>query len=184
MKNKNKILISCAIIFASCVIGITLYVRFETIPECKSTPVTSSASDWCESLDNELYKLHNDYREAMGLPTFYPNDKLAFVAKLKIEEMIEYNYWDHKNPETGQVSTWSFMKAEGYEYLLAGENLGKDYNYADEIMNFWINSPEHKKNLDGDYTDIGIAVDCDERYKQGNNLVVVVFGKPNQLENR
>ena len=73
---------------------------------------------------------------------------------------------------------WQFIKGEGYEYSVAGENLAKGFNDENNMMNAWLNSPAHKANIaKAEYTDIGVAVIDGELGGQNVTLVVQVFGK-------
>jgi uncharacterized protein YkwD len=42
--------------------------------------------------------------------------------------------------------------------IKVAENVAYNYNNANSVLNAWLNSPDHKKNLDGEYTHIGISI--------------------------
>jgi uncharacterized protein YkwD len=54
-----------------------------------------------------------------------------------------------------------------------GENLAEGYHTADEVVNAWMASPEHKANiLKPDFTTMGIGI----ANKNGKNYWAQIFG--------
>jgi hypothetical protein len=48
----------------------------------------------------------------------------------------------------------------GYDYSVAGENLGMGYSSARELVDAWMNSPTHYANLiDTDYSEFGVGLE-------------------------
>lgn len=118
----------------------------------------------------------NQTRQSLGLQTLSENEKLNQAARLKAENMVQNNYFNHTSP-TG-VSPWFWFKQVGYNYKYAGENLAVGFYESEEVYNAWLNSPSHKENiLNPNYTEIGTAV---VRGFGPSNTVVVVqeFGRP------
>ena len=86
-------------------------------------------------------------------------------------------YFAHNTPD-GQTP-WSFIAAQGYNYLAAGENLAVNFYQAEDVESVWMNSPEHKANiLNQSFEEIGIGIAQGEF--QGHNAILVVqmFGLP------
>ena len=42
------------------------------------------------------------------------------------------------------------------------ENIAYNYQTSESAMSAWLNSPDHKANIEGDYTHFGISVTTDE----------------------
>ena len=125
---------------------------------------------------DEVIALVNEYREGEGLSELDTDDKLMKAAMDKAKDMLEKGYWDHYGPN-GETP-WQFIKGEGYQYSVAGENLAKGFNDENRMMNAWLNSPAHKANIaKTEYTDIGVAVIDGELEGENVTLVVQVFGK-------
>jgi len=123
----------------------------------------------------KIIEYTNNARQADNLPTLTYNAKLAEAAQAKALDMFAHNYWAHVSP-TG-TEPWSFITNSGYGYLHAGENLARDFNNPKSVVEAWMASPTHKRNiLDGRYRDIGIAVV--DGYLDGveTTLVVQMFG--------
>jgi uncharacterized protein YkwD len=50
------------------------------------------------------------------------------------------------------------MKQFGIEYTTAGENIAKGQQSPEDVMNAWMNSDGHRKNiLNPDFTEIGVG---------------------------
>lgn len=125
----------------------------------------------------ELLTLTNAARQANGLQPLTLDQQLSQAAAGKAEDMFTNNYWAHISPSG--VTPWDFIRGAGYNYQYAGENLARGYTTAQDAMNAWMASPEHRANiLSPNYSDVGFAV------AQGNLtgdvgtvLIVEEFGK-------
>jgi len=119
--------------------------------------------------------LTNQERVAYGLNTLSTNGQLSAAALAKANDMFEKQYWDHFGPN-GE-SPWQFIRAAGYDYVYAGENLAKGFRTAEGIHEAWMASPTHKANIiSGNYKDIGVAVVEGELLGKQTTLVVQMFG--------
>lgn len=121
----------------------------------------------------ELLAATNAYRQDAGLPPLKLNDKLSRGAQAKARDMIQRNYWAHITPD-GQLP-WQFFDKAGYSYAAAGENLAYGFSTASETVAGWMNSPEHRSNLLGNYTDVGFGYASGADYQHGPNTVIVAF---------
>ena len=71
--------------------------------------------------------------------------------------MIDKNYFDHNSPTYG--SPFDMMKQFGIPYKAAGENIAYGQQSPAEVMNYWMNSPGHRKNiLSSDFTHLGFGI--------------------------
>ena len=71
--------------------------------------------------------------------------------------MFSKDYWAHNAPDG--TTPWVFIKNTGYNYIYAGENLARGFNSASDVINAWMNSPEHRQNvLSPNYQNVGFAV--------------------------
>ena len=123
----------------------------------------------------ELIKLTNQERTENGLEELTLNPVLVDAATKKAADMINKNYWAHTSPE-GRTP-WSFFKEVDYQYLYAGENLARDFQDSDSVVNAWMNSPTHRDNiLSSRYREIGIVVIHDTFQGKETTLVVQMFG--------
>lgn len=125
----------------------------------------------------DLLKETNEARSTNGLQPLTLSSKLDISAQLKANDMIAKGYWSHISPDGTQPWYW-FEKAH-YSYDVAGENLAYGFSTGAEVSAAWMNSPTHKANVLGDYTDIGFGIASSPNYEGGENTVVVAhYGKP------
>jgi len=99
----------------------------------------------------------NKERAARGLATFKYSNDLAYVARLKSQDMINKKYFSHTSPTYG--SPFEMMEQFGLRFSAAGENIAYGQKTAAEVMSAWMNSPGHRANiLSSAYTTIGVGV--------------------------
>ena len=139
---------------------------------------TYLGADIFNSLTREdLYVLTNDIRKENKVSVLRPNLKLEFAAKMKLEDMLQNNYFSHVSP--AGTTPWIWIGKANYDYLIAGENLAMNFFSSDETMKAWLNSETHRRNiLLPDFKDIGIAVGSGVINGQKTMVVVEMFGKP------
>jgi hypothetical protein len=106
----------------------------------------------------DLFNLTNQERVAYGVAPLKLNAELNKSAELKAQNMFDQDYWNHVSPAC--IQPWYWFTLAGYNYTYAGENLAKDFDTSEGVMQGWMNSPGHKANiLDPNYTDVGFAVE-------------------------
>ncbi len=124
---------------------------------------------------DRIIDLTNEERVRKGLQPVKANAYLTSAAHAKANNMFEQQYWDHFGPN-GE-SPWQFIKASGYDYIYAGENLGKGFTTSEGVHQAWMASPTHKENILGNnYNDIGIAIVSGSLNNETVILVVQMFG--------
>lgn len=112
----------------------------------------------------------NQSRQSAGLPTLTENQALDQAAKLKAQNMMQDQYFDHNSPSG--VTPWFWFLKAGYNYKYAGENLAIGFYDSKEVYDAWLNSPSHKANiLNPNYTEIGTAIL--NGFGQNNTIIVV-----------
>ncbi|MFC7370110.1 CAP domain-containing protein [Fictibacillus iocasae] len=106
--------------------------------------------------EQQMLDLVNQEREKAGLPALKADMELTKVARVKAQDMIDNNYFDHNSPTYG--SPFDMMKKFGIEYQTAGENLAGNSS-VEGAHEGLMNSQGHRENiLKSDYTNVGIAV--------------------------
>ncbi|MBC7763121.1 MAG: DUF4214 domain-containing protein [Candidatus Saccharibacteria bacterium] len=122
--------------------GIVLSVGLALVPA-----VTASASDSTAQADS-IYGLVNAARAQTGLQPLIHNLALEQVAQAWAAQMAASNTMSHNPSMTSQIpSGWT----------TAGENVARGQADGLSVHNAWMNSPGHRANILGNYTDIGIA---------------------------
>ncbi|MBR1654021.1 MAG: SH3 domain-containing protein [Clostridia bacterium] len=121
----------------------------------------------------ETFNLINQQRANNGLSALKVDSELQRVARIKAQDMVNNNYFDHNSPTYG--TPFNMMKNFGITYKTAGENLaGNSSNSA--AVTAWMNSPGHRANiLNSSYNYTGLAVVSSPRY--GKIYVQMFIGK-------
>ena len=116
-------------------------------------------------------------RARVGLGELKINATLGKAAEIKVQDMLNKNYFSHVSPDN--KTPWDFIKNVGYKYLAAGENLAIDFPTAEGVNEGLMNSPTHRANiLNKLYTEIGVSVGYGIFEGRETILVAQYFGKP------
>ncbi|OGG12167.1 hypothetical protein A2Z00_05815 [Candidatus Gottesmanbacteria bacterium RBG_13_45_10] len=117
----------------------------------------------------------NAKRQASGLAPLTLNSLLSQAAAAKAQDMLTKNYWAHNSP-TG-ATPWDFISGAGYKYVVAGENLAKNFSTSQVVVDAWMASPSHRDNLlKSSYKEVGYAVVNGVLGGEETTLVVQMFG--------
>ena len=121
----------------------------------------------------ETFNLINKQRANNGLSALKVDTELQRVARIKAQDMVDNNYFDHTSPTYG--TPFNMMKNFGITYKTAGENIaGNSSNSA--AVTAWMNSSGHRANiLNSSYNYTGLAVVSSPRY--GKIYVQMFIGK-------
>jgi uncharacterized protein YkwD len=99
----------------------------------------------------------NLQRKAAGQPTLAHDSRLDEAAQKHAEDMLARIYYAHDTPEGKH--TRDRVGAAGYEADTVGENIAAGHTDVEEVMDAWLHSPGHRRNLlDGRFTHLGIGV--------------------------
>lgn len=117
----------------------------------------------------------NAQRQGAGLSPLTLNSQLSQAAAAKAQDMFAKGYWAHNSP-TG-ATPWSFISGAGYRYVVAGENLAKNFSSSQDVINAWMASPTHRENMvKSSYKEVGFAVVNGKLNGEETTLVVQMFG--------
>lgn len=127
--------------------------------------------------DNYLVSKTNEYRTSKGLPVVQIDEQLTTAAYAKARDMAANNYFEHISPSGKQP--WDFIKATGYKYSFAGENLAIGFDDLDAAFDAWLKSDSHRTNIvNKNYTQIGIAVAKETIEGKEQTVIVQLFATP------
>lgn len=143
------------------------------VPLSGARPVASEPADARRPGDGldpaRIVALHNQSRREVGLPPLGMDEQLTAAARAKLFDMLKRDYFAHRSPDGRQP--WTFMKAAGYRFRAAAENLAKGYDSETELQRDWMRSSGHRANiLNPRFTQVGVA--------DAQGIVVVMFGQP------
>ncbi|WP_242057499.1 SafA/ExsA family spore coat assembly protein [Halobacillus yeomjeoni] len=109
-----------------------------------------------KSIEQQVINLTNQERAKNGLPALKANWQLSRVARYKSVDMRDKNYFSHTSPTYG--SPFQMMKNFNINYRRAAENIAAGQRTPQEVVNGWMNSPGHRKNiLDPNLKQIGVG---------------------------
>jgi uncharacterized protein YkwD len=126
-----------------------------------------------EEMATDLIDAHNKIRNSRGLSSVHYNEKLSLAAQHHAEYMASTNRLSHYGRGLSRPS--DRVTKEGYLYWGVAENIAFGQQTIEEVMTDWMNSEGHRRNLLGDYQDVGVAIVANNR---GQLYWCVVFGKP------
>ena len=133
----------------------------------QSTPASSSVS----AFEQQVVELTNQERANAGLQPLQLDTELSNVAREKSRDMQAKGYFDHNSPTYG--SPFDMMKKFGITYKAAGENIAMGQRSPQEVVNAWMNSEGHRKNiLNASFTHIGVGY-----VENGNYWTQMFIGK-------
>jgi len=139
------------------------------------TNLPSVLGTFSDISSEQLLLLTNQKRQENGLSPLLLNQQLSNAAAGKANDMFAQNYWAHNAPDG--KTPWVFIKAAGYNYVYAGENLARGFTSAPDVVNAWMASPEHRKNmLSTNYQSVGYAAETGKLNGEDTVLVVEMLG--------
>ena len=101
--------------------------------------MTAAEKAYC----NEVFSLINDIRKQYGLPEFKTLEKLDEVAALRAwENTVKYG---HDRPDGRRCFT--ALEESGLNYRKCAENVAAGYKTPADVVNGWMNSDGHRKNI-------------------------------------
>lgn len=111
---------------------------------------------------NEVLRLVNDQRAAVGLPKLTYRSDLQKAADIRAREIVKS--FSHTRPNGTSFDT-VFKEIGVTNYKNLGENIATGYNSPEAVMNGWMNSEGHRANiLNPDFKGIIVGIK-----KTGNN---------------
>lgn len=113
------------------------------------TAVLSASGRNTDAVD--VLRLVNTERRRHGRPGLRANRRLARAAHFRAADMAARHYFAHNG--------WlAAIKRFGYRWRSVGENIATGQSTPAEVVNDWMNSPEHRANiLSPKFTELGVA---------------------------
>ena len=92
------------------------------------------------------------------------NSLLAQAARAHSNDMCARQYFDHNDP-SGKTP-FDRIKAAGYKYSAAGENIAAGQVSPEAVMDGWMSSEGHCKNImNSEYRELGVGYGaCTDKY--------------------
>lgn len=109
----------------------------------------------------ELMQLINDYRVSIGLNALQKANLISNECEDHNEYMIAHNVMNHDGFDSRSANIMKHLGAKNI-----GENVAYNYKTPQDALKAWLESPGHKKNIEGNFTHFGIAVSADSSGKK------------------
>lgn len=105
-------------------------------------------------LTTEVVRLVNKERKQAGLAPLAVDSSIEAAAHIRAKE--QQASFSHTRPNGTHFKT--VLKEQGISYQHTGENIAFGQTTPNEVVNDWMNSPEHRANiLSETYTTIGVG---------------------------
>ena len=127
----------------------------------------------CAALCEQVVLAHNRIRADAKLPVLAVSPRLEAAAQAHARDMAKHRKMTHKGSDGS--NPFDRIVAQGYKYRRAGENVAVGYFTTERLMKGWMDSPHHKKNILGSFSQIGVA--C-ATASDGKRYWCVTFGLP------
>lgn len=114
----------------------------------EKTVIYNYSPDELEAMD-----LINNYRQSIGLKTLGEINYASIKSEEHDNYMIANNVVNHNNFVERSENIKKLTGAK-----LVSENIAYNYNSAQSVLTAWLNSPAHKDNIEGNFTDFGISI--------------------------
>lgn len=139
-----------------------------TTPEPTQTTQTTNT---LSAYEQKVVDLTNQERSKNGLAALKVDTALSKVAREKSLDMSKNGYFSHTSPTYG--SPFDMMKQFGISYQYAGENIAMGQRTPEEVVQAWMNSEGHRKNiLSANFNYIGVGY-----VESGNYWTQMFIGK-------
>lgn len=140
--------LKCYIIF-SC---FTLFVMLTSCSENEVSNEETTTIPETLTIAEEILQLVNDHRLSIGQNPLQTDDLATILAIEHTNYMIAQN--DISHDDFNERSNRLITEANATR---TGENVAVGQRTAQEVMTAWLNSTGHRRNIEGDFTHIGIG---------------------------
>lgn len=102
--------------------------------------------------------------------------ELEAAAELHSKDMAKNNYFSHTNPDG--VGIQQRISKQGYVWQAVGENIAAGHTSASTVVNGWLESPGHCRNImNSAFTEMGMAK-ANEPESRYSTYWTQTLGKP------
>lgn len=111
----------------------------------------ANETDW--EMANEILGLVNAHRSSIGLANISKDEQYASAYAVDhTQYMIDMKKINHDNFGLRSEA----LKDKGA--ITVGENVAYGYSNADDVVTAWLNSPGHRRIIEGDFSHSGFGV--------------------------
>lgn len=140
-------------------------------PPAASTPPLAASTPPAASMSSEILRLVNQHRRAIGRPPLQANSFISSVALGHSRDMLA-----GRTPfgHDGFRDRIDRIRKKLGPLRVAAENVASGPMSAREVVDGWLHSPGHRRNIEGDFrlTGIGLAFG-----RNGNIFFTQIFAR-------
>lgn len=137
--------------------GLTVYTVLFALSLQTYFEKQTSVLDDLASMRNQMLVRLNKERTDAGISPIDLNPLLSLAAQGHADDMFNRSYYGHATPEGASV--FDRVSATGYLPQTTSENIAKNQFSVTEVMDSWMASEGHRKNmLDPDFTEAGFGL--------------------------
>jgi uncharacterized protein YkwD len=118
--------------------------------------------------ENAVMNVTNVYRNQIGLDTLKTIEHIGYICKEHNIYMIEQGTMTHDHFEQRSDNLIKTLHAEH-----VGEVLAYNYSNPQSVLNAWLSSPGHKKIIEGDFTNFGLAIHTNSNNRKYYTFIFV-----------
>ena len=107
-----------------------------------------------KQIEIEIMELINNHRINNGLSPLAGHNTVKAVASTHTDYMVLVDNVSHDNFFQRKQSLQVNANAN-----VVSENVAYGFSSATSVVNAWLNSPSHKDNIEGDYTDFDVSAE-------------------------
>lgn len=117
----------------------------------------------------QLQDAINAHRQSIGLEPLKTIDYISLKSKEHTQYMMANRVINHDNFDQRSQEIMAVLDANK-----VSENVAYNYKTAASVLHAWLNSPNHKANIEGDFTHFGfcIGIDPETGRKYYTNLFI------------
>ena len=116
----------------------------------------ANETDW--QMANEILTIINEHRASIGLQAIVSDKQYASAYAVDhTQYMIEVSHINHDN----FVLRKNALMNRGA--VAVSENVASGYTSAEDVVAAWLNSPSHRRTIEGKYTHSGFGVIQNDR---------------------
>ena len=157
--------------------GTPLYTFFLAWREDESFARQTAALANPEQVRSAMLARANAERAVAGLPPLTLDPRLNSAAQRHAEDMLQRSYYSHFSPDGSAPA--DRVRRSGYAARLVAENIARGPYTVNEVMDNWLASPEHRRNLlHPGFTELGIGVAVGRNSVGNTVLWVQDFARP------
>lgn len=123
----------------------------------------TESKELIDSFELQVIDLANSVRYKNNLNELKYSENATKSSKKHSKDMADNNFFEHTNKKN--ENPFDRMKKENIVYVRAGENIAAGQTSAIYAHEAWMNSEGHRKNILGDYNNIGVGVVFGGYYK-------------------